>query len=179
MTPTPTSGGSRVAALAMAIESQRKQQQEQPQDDETPVMTLPAVVTAAQAAGLAAEKRMRDTRYQRPQTPPKTVGEEPPVPAVGVAVGMGAKRVGRVRGRGAVPAAAAAQQQGGVGSCSEACNSDIGTTTAAPAAPVYGTGRSQIQASPQYWVPRKLSRSPVNKTKSASYSPARSTRPLW
>lgn len=172
LTPTPRSGGggggSRVAALAMAIESQRQQQREHPQDDETPVMTLPAVITAAQAAGLAAEKRMKDSRHQ-----PQPAREEP-LPAAGAAavgVGMGVKRVGRVRGRGV---AAAAPQQGLVGSCSEACSSDTGT-----AAPFYGTGKSQIQASPQYWVPRKLSRSPVNKTKSASYSPARSTRPLW
>ncbi|CAM9972806.1 unnamed protein product, partial [Ectocarpus sp. 12 AP-2014] len=125
-------GGGRVAALAKALESQRKAEQAQrpPEDgDETPVMTLPDVITEGQAAG---ERRMMDSRSPLPHT----VGEEEQSP---VAVGMGAKRVGRVRGRGG---AAAASQRGGPRSPA----GGIGASS-----PVYGTGNSQIQASPQYW----------------------------
>lgn len=182
MTPTPASGargggggggsGNRVTALALAIESRRQEQEQRPQNDETPVMTLPAVITAAEAAGLAAEKRMKDSRNQHEREDEQ--GEEEPAIAPAFSVGMGVKRVGRVRGRGAI----AAQQEESVGPRSVASSSDFGRVATA----VSGTDqKSQIQASPQYWVPRKLSRSPViNKNKSASYSPPTpSTRPLW
>ncbi|CAB1107301.1 unnamed protein product [Ectocarpus sp. CCAP 1310/34] len=156
-------GGGRVAALAKALESQRKAEQAQrpPEDgDETPVVTLPDVITEGQAAG---ERRMMDSRSPLPHT----VGEEEEQSSV--AVGMGAKRVSRVRGRGGV---AAMSQRGGPSSTA----GGIGASS-----PVYGTGNSQIQASPQYWVPRKLSRSPMKKNNESapSYSPATSTRPLW
>ncbi|CAM9309104.1 unnamed protein product [Scytosiphon promiscuus] len=136
--------------MALAINSQRQQQQ---QDDEPPVMTLPAVITAAQAAGLAAEKRMRDNRHRQPSPPPSTLAiaeeeeeeeeEEVKAPAAGagagsaVAVGMGAKRVGRVRGRGALPAQ---REETFVGPRSAAGSSDVGNGSS-----VYGTGKSQIQ----------------------------------
>ncbi|CBN75932.1 hypothetical protein Esi_0220_0014 [Ectocarpus siliculosus] len=157
-------GGGRVAALAKAIESQRKAEQAQrpPEDgDETPVMTLPDVITEGLAAG---DRRMMDSRSSLPHTVGEEEEEQSPV-----AVGMGAKRVGRVRGRGG---AAAASQRGGPRSTA----GGIGASS-----PVYGTGNSQIQASPQYWVPRKLSRSPMKKNieSAPSYSPATSTRPLW
>lgn len=47
------------------------------------------------------------------------------------------------------------------------------------AAGAFGVGRSQIQASPQRWVPRRLSRSPVNMKQSGFVGTPPRSRPRW
>lgn len=121
-----------------------------PQQDEAPVVVLPSDITAAQAvSGLGAERRMRDSR--RKEQDEDCGGRDRVTGDGGDGDGDGAELVD---GR------------------------STGSDFAAAAAVFGGRRRSQIQASPQYWVPRKLSRSPVNgKSKSVEVPPI--TRPRW
>lgn len=163
-------GRTRAAAAAIAgltLDTSMPREEE----DDTPLVVLPSTVSAAQAAGLAAEKRMRDSRQEQDEGAP-TGGEK------GRRVRLD-ESSDKAWGRNGSEGGGRGE---GVKSVESRPSSNV---TKESSGSVFGVRKSQIKASSptsqQYWSPKKLSVSPVNRKKmlDSQSTTTTATRSRW